>query len=213
MPASLQLFNPSEFREMISPATLSRLSTILACCMLLAACGSSPTIATDVTYCCRADVEGIDTFRVDFEDTPDFLKPMLRDEASIVLAARGLQYTESNADAVLMMRFVNKTQQRIEERAEVWTEETIIGQNDGWSEPSIEPWERVAPAGGVRFIAQIVLEMKDSSTSELIWSGSMQRIHNVYEGSHMHDAPARTAMRNAFLEMFADFPNPRREID
>ena len=37
----------------------------------------------------------------------------------------------------------------------------------------------------------------------------MGRVHNVYEGSYMHDEPAKAAMRNAFLEMFADYPDAR----
>ncbi|MDH3439872.1 MAG: DUF4136 domain-containing protein [Gammaproteobacteria bacterium] len=149
-------------------------------------CSGLPTIAADVTYCCHPAADDLRTFRVEFEDTPEFLKPMLRDEASIVLATHGLDYTEGDAESILLMTFINKTLERGDDQ---------------------EAWERIAPGGGVRFIAQVVIEMKDSVTGELIWSGTMQRIHNVYEGSYMHDAPAKTAMRNAFLEMFADFPN------
>lgn len=191
---------------MTSPATLTRLLAILVTSAFFSACGSLPTIATNVTYCCHTGAEGIVTYRVEFENMPDFLKPMLRDEASIVLGAKGLQYTEGDAHAVLMMSFVNKTQERVDEQREDWDGEE-------WGEERIEAWEQVAPAGGVRFIAQVILEMRNTVTGELIWSGSMQRNHNVYEGSYMHDAPARTAMRNAFLEMFADYPNPRLETD
>lgn len=168
-------------------ANAARLAFILFGIYLLGGCAGLPAIATDETYCCHPSVESIRTYRVEFEDTPEFLKPMLRDEASIVLAARGLDYTEGDAESILLMTFVNKTLERGEDQ---------------------ESWERIAPGGGVRFIAQVVIELKDSVSGELLWSGSMQRIHNVYEGSYMHDAPARTAMRNAFLEMFANFPNP-----
>ncbi len=154
--------------------------------LFMAACGSLPTIATDVTYCCSAGADAVRTFRVEFQDTPEFLKPMLRDEASIALGPKGLQYTEGDAHAVLLMRFVDKTLSREEEQQ--------------------GSWERIAPGGGVRFIAQVQMEMTGSVTGEVIWSGSMQRIHNVYEGSYMHDAPARIAMRNAFLELFVNYP-------
>jgi len=157
--------------------------------MLLVACGSLPTIATNVTYCCQPGAATIATFRVEFEDMPEFLKPMLRDAASVVLSTKGVQYTEGDADAVLHMKFVNKTLQRNQE--------------------DVTAWERIAPGGGVRFIAQVVLEMTNSVTGELIWSGSMQRIHNVYEGSYMHDAPAKAAMRDALLELLVNYPGPR----
>ena len=165
----------------------AKLAFIVFGISLLGGCAGLPAVATDETYCCHPSVESIRTYRVEFEDTPEFLKPMLRDEASIVLAGRGLDYTEGDAEAILLMTFVNKTLERGEDQ---------------------EAWERIAPGGGVRFIAQVVIEMKDSVSGELLWSGSMQRIHNVYEGSYMHDAPARTAMRNAFLELFAGFPYP-----
>ncbi len=161
---------------------------LLSGAFLIGGCTSLPTIATDETYCCHPLAESITTYRVEFEDTPEFLKPMLRDEASLVLAEHGFEYTEGDAESILLMTFVNKTMEESPEEQEAW--------------------ERIAPGGGVRFIAQVVLELRESVSRELIWSGSMQRIHNVYEGSYMHDAPARLAMRAAFSELFASLPNP-----
>ena len=155
----------------------------------IGACGSLPSIATDVTYCCEPGTEGIHTFRVEFEDMPEFLKPMLRDEASIVLSAKGVEYTEGDAHAILLMSFVNTPLTR--EEAEQY-----------------EAWGTISPGGDAHFIAEVKLEMKNSVTGEMIWAGSMGRVHNVAEGSYMHDAPARAAMRSAFLEIFADYPNP-----
>lgn len=153
----------------------------------LGACASLPGVATDVSYCCSPAAADIRTFRVEFVDMPEFLKPMLRDEASIVLAVKGVEYTESGGEAVLTMTFVNRTM------------DTSDAAHD-------EAWETIAPGGGVRFIAEVALEMTRAAGGERLWSGTMGRVHNVYEGSYMHDAPARTAMRNAFLEMFSDFP-------
>lgn len=170
----------------------SRALLVFASMTIFAACGSLPAVSTDISYCCRPGAEGVDTYRVEFEDTPEFLKPMLRDEASIVLAQKGLQYTEGDADAVLKMTFVNKTLEQDEE--------------------DLEGWQRSAPGGGVRFIALVEMEMNNAVTGERIWSGSMQRVHSVYEGSYMHDAPARAAMRDAFRRIFADYPNPELEM-
>lgn len=167
-------------------------TSILLAALALSACASSPGISTDVTFCCRPFAENIYTYRVEFEDTPEFLKPMLRDSVSIVLDAKGLQYTEGDADSILLMRYVDRTLSRQEEA-------------------DVDAWERVAPGGGVRFMAQVQIELTNSVTGERIWAGSMQRIHNVYEGSYMHDEPAQAAMRVAFMEIFADFPNPGLE--
>jgi len=165
---------------------------VLLACLTLASCASSPSVATDVNYCCSPGAAEIQTFRVAFVDTPEFLKPMLRDEASIVLGLKGIEYTETLGDATLIMRFVNRTFETVDEAQD-------------------EAWETIAPGGGVRFIAEVQLEMQDIVSGEVMWSGTMGRIHNVYEGSYMHDAPARTGMRDAFLALFADFPTRSSE--
>lgn len=161
--------------------------------IFLTACSSLPTIATDVTYCCQTGYEGIRTYRVDFVDMPEFLKPMLRDEASLVLDTKGLDYTEGDAHAILLMTFVNRTLSSDESARD-------------------EAWETIAPGGGVRFIAEVQVELKNSVTGEKLWAGTMGRVHNVYEGSYMHDAPAKSAMRNAFLEIFADYPDSHMDV-
>ena len=117
---------------------------------------------------------------------------MLRDEAAIVLGSKGLEYTEGDAHSILRMVFINRTLSAEEER-------------------DLDSWEKVAPGGGVRFIAEVQLELKNSVTSELLWSGSMRRVHNVYEGSYMHDSPARAAMRQAFMDIFEDYPNQKMD--
>lgn len=181
---------------MLSAGRRAQLPALLIACstlLLLSGCSSLPTIATEVTYCCETGHEGISTYRVEFEGAPEFLKPMLRDEASIVLDMKGLEYTEGDAHAILRMTFVNRT----------------LSANEAARD---EAWETIAPGGGVRFIAEVQVELSNSVTGEKIWAGSMGRVHNVYEGSYMHDAPARTAMRNAFLVMFADYPNARMDV-
>jgi hypothetical protein len=159
---------------------------------LVAACGTLPEIATDVSYCCETGADGVASFRAEFVDTPEFLKPMLRDEAAIVLGSKGIEYTEGDAHSVLTMTFINKTLATEEER-------------------DLDAWEKVAPGGGVRFIAEVQIELINAVSRETIWSGSMRRIHNVYEGSYMHDAPARAAMRQAFIDMFVDYPNQKMD--
>jgi hypothetical protein len=166
----------------------------LVACFTLASCGTLPTVATSVDYCCQTGTEGIKTFRVEFEEVPEFLKPMLRDEASIVLGAKGLEYVEGDAHAILAMKFVNRTLESGEAAGD-------------------EAWETIAPGGGVRFIAEVEVELKEVVSRELLWAGSMSRIHNVYEGSFMHDAPARTAMRNALQIIFADYPALSEQYD
>ncbi len=161
--------------------------------MLFAGCSSLPPIATDVDYEYDSGAAGIGNYRIEFEDMPEFLKPMLRDEASIVLAAKGLEYTEGDAHAILLMSFVHRP---------LSPEDVARDDFSG----------ALSPGGATRFIAEVHVDMKNSVTGELIWSGLLSRYHNVTMGSYMHDVPARAAMRQAFLELFADFPNPNLEL-
>jgi hypothetical protein len=133
------------------------------------------------------------TFRVEFEGMPEFLKPMLRDEAAIVLHTKGLDYTEGDAHAVLKMTYVHN----------VLPAETPQSPLDG-------SWERHSALDPIRFMAEVDLELRDSVSRELVWSGTMFRTHHVQVGAYMHDVPARKAMRDAFTVLFADYPVANR---
>jgi len=167
-----------------------RAAILLMASLWLGACASVPSVASHVEYCCAADAGEVHTYRVEFVEMPEFLKPMLRDEASLVLATKGLEYTEvpGEGDAILVMTFVNRTL-------------------EGGVAAGDEAWETIAPGGGVRFIAEVGIELKSVSVDTVLMAGTMGRVHNVYEGSYMHDAPGRVAMRDAFLTLFADFPS------
>jgi hypothetical protein len=120
---------------------------------------------------------------------PEFLKPMLRDEVSIVLASKRLDYTEGDADAVLTFTYID----------------TPIATDEAHRDQSRES---IAPGVGTRFLAEVQVELKNSVTGELISSGSVSRAHNVTEGAYMHETPARQAMREAFVELFSNYPDP-----
>jgi len=161
---------------------------LFALSLWLAACGSFPSISTEVDYCCRPAADRVRTFRVEFEDMPEFLKPMLRDEASVVLAAKGLDYTEGDADAILKMSFIG----------------TPVEPGPAAGGERI-PTAR--PASESRYQAEVRLALTNSVTADLIISGSMYRVHDGSRGSYMHEAPARKAMRSAFAAVFMDFPD------
>lgn len=157
---------------------------------LLTACGSLPPISTSVDYCCQAPMPGLRTFRVEFEDMPEFLKPMLRDEAAIVLHGKGLEYTEGDAHAVLKMAYVHN----------LMPPATPADAPDAFA-------EALSPGGETRFVAEVKIQLRDAVTGELVWSGNMVRAHYVRMGSYMHDTVARSAMRDAFEALFANYPS------
>lgn len=165
---------------------------VVTAIMLFVACSSMPPIATDVDYEYGAGAAAIKIFRVEFVDVPEFLKPMLRDEVSIVLAGKGLDYTEGDAQGILQMSFVQRPLMPIDSDRDDYESSVLSG-------------------GGTRFIGEIHVEMRNSVTQERIWSGVLSRYHNVTLGSYMHEVPAREAMRAAFTQLFLDYPNPTIE--
>lgn len=150
---------------------LRRLVPALA--VVLISCGALPSISTSVDYCCRGG--DVHSYRVEFRDMPEFLKPMLRDEFSIALARKGFEYTEGDAHAILDLSFAATP--------------------------------LAADGVDARFDAEIHAELTDSVSRELLWSGRLSREHYVTEGSYMHEAPARAAMKEALRALFEDLPD------
>jgi hypothetical protein len=155
---------------------------------IVAGCASQPPIATVVSYENRPGTKAINNYRVEFDSMPEFLKPMLRDEASIALSAKGLEYTEGDAHGILLMTYVQRPLTAADEERD----DIDAGLSSG---------------GESKFIAEVHVDLKDAVTSELIWSGILSRYHNALPGSYMHEAPARIAMRQAFLDLFSDYPD------
>ncbi len=158
---------------------------------LLGACAVQPTVAADVNYQNRAAIAAMRTYRVEFRGMPEFLKPMLRDEASRVLAEHGLDYTEGDAHAVLLMEFENRPMPSV----------MAATGKDSRDLPADQ--QPIA----ARFDARVAVELSDSVSGERLWAGTMSRPHYVTEGAYMHEPPARVAMRDAFRLIFADLPN------
>lgn len=164
---------------------------LLAClgAATLAACTAGPPIETMVDFRYVAAAEDMHSYRVEFLRMPEFLKPMLRDEVSRVLADKGLEYTEGEAHAVLLLSFDNEPLPSVV------------------AESASESGERSERIVAARFDARVRLDMSDSVSGERVWSGSLARVHYVTEGSYMHEAAAREAIRDALRRIFADFPN------
>lgn len=177
------------------PASTCALQVLLLAVLALGACTSGPPINTSVDYQFPQAADDIRTYRVEFQGMPDFLKPMLRDEASRVLTTKGRQYTEGRADAVLLMAFENEPLE---------SDVAEAGNDSGDAAAT----KRIIAA---RFNARVKLKMADSVSGDLIWAASLGRVHYVTEGAYMHESPARVAMRDAFRDVFADFPNRLEE--
>ena len=157
---------------------------ILFAISLLSACASNPSgIGTNVTLCCADKAH--QSFSVSAVDIPAFLGPLLVSNFSVALAARGLQPVEDDADLDVVLKYV----------------QTNLIQDNAKDDFD----ESLSPGGDVRFSAKIVVEIKDASSGKMVWSGSIQRTHNVSPGEYMHTGRASISLLDSFMELLVDF--------
>ncbi len=72
---------------------------------------------------------------------------------------------------------------------------------------TIDPFERqLVDDVTLRYIATIVVDIRESSTGEMVWSGQIDRIHTVVPGEYMHEDVARPEFARAFREMLTSYP-------
>jgi hypothetical protein len=157
---------------------------ILFAASLLSACASNPSgIGTNVSQCC-AD-KAYESFAVSAVDIPAFLGPLMVSNFSVALAARGLQPVMEDADLDVVLKYV----------------QTNLIQGNAKDDFD----ESLSPGGDVRFIAKIVVEIRDADSGEMVWSGSIQRTHNVSPGEFMHTGRASISLLDSFIELLVDF--------
>ena len=157
---------------------------ILFALSLLSACASNPSgIGANVSLCC-AD-KAYESFTVSAVDIPAFLGPLMVSNFSVALATRGLQPVMEDADLDVVLKYV----------------QTNLNQDNAKDDFD----ESLSPGGDVRFIARIVVEMTDVDSGKMVWSGSIQRTHNVSPGEFMHTGRASISLLDSFMELLLGF--------
>ncbi len=166
-----------------------RKSGLLVLVLILTACTSNPSgIGTHVISCCAN--RSYETFDVTAVDIPAFLGPLMVSNFSVAFAGRGMQPVSDGGDLNVILRFEQVDLARPEIR-------------DDFD-------ERISPGGEVRFIARIIIDMKDAKTGETVWSGSIQRTHDISPGEYMHTGRASVALLDAFSALLMDYPGKKK---
>ncbi len=129
----------------------------------------------------------VTSFEVQTEKLPAFLGPILVSNFSVALAERGLQPVASDGDAVVTLRYVQE-------------DLTIEQGHDAFD-------ERIDQGSDTRFVAKVEVEINAASTGELIWAGSIQRLHSIRPGDYMHTGSASVALLEAFRDLLSDYPD------
>lgn len=157
---------------------------ILLAAMLLSACAvNNSRIDTAVTSCCAESSSR--TFTVHAVNIPAFLGPLMVSNFSVAFANLGYQPMETGGELDVELRYeqTNLTADVIRDDFE----------------------ERIASGDAMRFIARVVIEVREASTDQLLWSGHVQRLHDVGPGDYMHTGPASAAIFQSFEQVLKDY--------
>ncbi len=158
--------------------------SLLLAAMLLSACATNNSrIDTAVTSCC-ADSSSR-TFSVHAVNVPAFLGPLMVSNFSVAFANLGYQPMESGGELDVELRYEQSNLNRDEAR-------------DDFE-------ERIASGDAMRFIARIVIEVRLASSGKLLWSGHVQRLHDVGPGDYMHTGAASAAIFQSFENVLKEY--------
>lgn len=143
-------------------------------------------VGVSVSDCCYPDQLTYRSFGLTVRNSPEFLKSYIVDSISRALADKGLLRDDRDPDLMVILTY-HQTDLKVEMEKDEF---------EG----------HLSPGGDFRFNAAILIEIRDSSSSELVWSGSVSRDHDVFVGEYMHER-SRRAIYNAMTEFLNGFPS------
>jgi len=164
-----------------------RRSILSACLILLVTACATDRARIDIatTTCCASP--DYKTFTVTAQDIPAFLGPLMMSNFTVAFAAIGMQPVTSDGDVNVILRFeqVSRDPQDVKK--------------DDFQ-------EHLAAGDAMRFMARIVVDVHDGKTGKVVWSGHIQRLHDVGAGEYMHTGPASIAIYQAFQRLLTHYP-------
>jgi hypothetical protein len=68
-----------------------------------------------------------------------------------------------------------------------------------------EFFDRIVMDHSLRFVARVVIDIREAGKPDVIWSGHVQRVHDAAPGEWMHTGNASIAFLDAFNKVLVDF--------
>jgi hypothetical protein len=156
--------------------------------LLLASCAQNGgQIGHSVNLCCPGNYAAYQSYGVSTQEMPGFLEEYVLAEFDGAFQEKGLLRNDRLNDVrvTLSYRHVNLNP----------------------DQEQFDPFERrIEEEIVLRYVANIVVDIHESSTNRLVWSGQINRIHSVRPGEYMHEDRARPEFRAAFRELLASYP-------
>ena len=170
------------FRKFFSLCLLSLTVALTGCAQ------NAMQIGTNLTLCCPGTYSEYTEYGLRTENMPLFLRDYVTDEFESAFQEKGLTRNDQINDVRVVLRYdhinLNTQQQDIDPFIRV---ESISVQLD--------------------YIARIEIEITETSSNNVIWGGTISRIHQVTPGEYMHEDRSRPAFRQAFRSVLASYPS------
>lgn len=197
--------------ETLAPRVLNNRSSILTYCCVLAsslflfACSSNPSgVGTRVKLCCPTAT--YQSFMVTTRDMPAFLGPIMTSNFSVALASYGLTPIAPLVDLLSPDRPTSDGSISTDSVPADLTVELSYEQENLSPDSERDNFaEHLATGDAQRFVAKIMIEIRDNSTNEVVWAGQIQRIHDVGPGEYMHTGKASIPLLDAFTQVLEAF--------
>ena len=164
-------------------------ATLIFLSLMLSACAQfGGQIGTGLDVCCPGDYDDYDAYGVTVVDMPLFLRDYVVDEFDAAFQEKGLSRNDQINDLRVELRYNHINLQPDQEE--------------------INPFVRIESLNvELSYIAEIQVRMFETATNNLVWAGSISRIHQVTPGEYMHEERARPEFLQAFRRILENYPD------
>jgi hypothetical protein len=164
------------------------LLSLLISLAILAGCAQNPRqVGHSLTVCCPGDYGRYEQFSVEAVELPYFLRDYMVDEFTRAFEEKGLVRDDRINDVKVTLRYHHVNLKPEQE--------------------DIDPFVRMEGMNAeLSYVANVLVEMRETATDKLVWAGRIHRIHHVSPGEYMHEDSARGEILMAFRDLLANYP-------
>lgn len=167
--------------------TIRSLAIALLLTLLQSCAQSGNQIGANVSLCCPGDYQSYEEYSLLVENVPYFLRSYVVAEFDTALQSKGLRRNDRSDDLQVQMKYNHV--------------------NLYPDQQEIDPFVRIESLNvEISYVAAIEVTMTDKQTNEIVWRGSISRIHHVQPGEYMHEDRARGEFTRAFARMLESYP-------
>lgn len=162
---------------------------------MLSSCslGDGMQIGTHLKLCCPGNYAEYAEYSLETRDMPLFLREYVASEFDTAIQEKGLSRNDQINDLKIVLRYNHVN--------------LFPAQQD------IDPFVRRGSSNvELNYIATLEVEMYETSTAELVWAGSVSRIHSVVPGEYMHEDRAGPEFQAAFRKLLVGYPAPLDDV-